>query len=71
MTQEKLELSARYAVELTAMAHDVIATNRYFVLSGDGDLRLYRLDLQSAEVHARGGHPRWGMGTDTRLPVSL
>jgi len=41
------------------------------VLSGDGDLRLYRLDLESAEVHARGGHPRWGMGTDTRLPVSL
>ena len=32
MTQEKLELAARYAVELTAMAQDVIATNRYFVL---------------------------------------
>ena len=169
MTQEQLELSARYAVELTAMAHDVIATNRYFVLctshpdghprvspvyfnhhehrafywvsspnshhsrnlagdprlnavifdssvpppqtravyltgaaaevpeadlsdevqraflqvrapetamsveelSGDGDLRLYRLDVQTAEVHARGGHPRWGMGFDTRLPVTL
>jgi len=40
-------------------------------LSGDGDLRLYRLDVQTAEVHARGGHPRWGMGIDTRLPVSL
>ena len=169
MTQEKLELAARYAEELTAMAQEVIAANRYFVLgtsdldghprvspvyfnhhehhafywvsspnshhsrnlsadprlnavvfdssapppqtravyltgsaakvpeadlseevpraflqvrapaqamgvdelSGDGDLRLYRLDVQSAEVHARGGHPRWGMGIDTRLPVSL
>jgi nitroimidazol reductase NimA-like FMN-containing flavoprotein (pyridoxamine 5'-phosphate oxidase superfamily) len=40
-------------------------------LSGDGDLRLYRLDVQTAEVHARGGHPEWGMGIDTRLPVTL
>jgi nitroimidazol reductase NimA-like FMN-containing flavoprotein (pyridoxamine 5'-phosphate oxidase superfamily) len=169
MTQEKLERAARYAVELTAMAQDVIAANRYFVLgtahpdghprvspvyfnhhehrafywvsspnsqhsrnlaadprlnavifdssvpppetravyltgraaevpeaalsdevqhaflqvrapahamsvedlSGDGDLRLYRLDVRTAEVHARGGHPEWGMGIDTRLPVIL
>ena len=40
-------------------------------LSGDGDLRLYRLDVDRAEVHARGGHPQWGMGIDTRLPVTL
>ena len=40
-------------------------------LSGDGDLRLYRLDVTSAEVHARGGHPLWGLGIDTRLPVDL
>ena len=40
-------------------------------LSGDGDLRLYRLDVASAEVHARGGHPQWGLGIDTRLPVTL
>jgi nitroimidazol reductase NimA-like FMN-containing flavoprotein (pyridoxamine 5'-phosphate oxidase superfamily) len=40
-------------------------------LSGDGDLRLYRLDTATAEVHARGGHPDWGLGIDTRLPVSL
>jgi nitroimidazol reductase NimA-like FMN-containing flavoprotein (pyridoxamine 5'-phosphate oxidase superfamily) len=40
-------------------------------LSGDGDLRLYRLDVHTAEVHARGGHPQWGMGIDTRLPVTL
>jgi hypothetical protein len=40
-------------------------------LSGDGDLRLYRLDVESAEVHARGGHPQWGLGIDTRLPVIL
>jgi nitroimidazol reductase NimA-like FMN-containing flavoprotein (pyridoxamine 5'-phosphate oxidase superfamily) len=169
MTQDKLALSSRYATELTAMAHDVIAANRYFVLgtahadghprvspvyfnhhehrafywvsspesqhsrnlaadarlnavvfdssvpppetravyltgtavevpeadlavevpraflqvraparpmsveelSRDGDLRLYRLDVQTAEVHARGGNPEWGMGIDTRLPVSL
>lgn len=40
-------------------------------LSGAGDLRLYRLDVTSAEVHARGGHPLWGQGIDTRLPVTL
>ena len=40
-------------------------------LSGDGALRLYRLDVHRAEVHARGGHPQWGMGIDTRLPVDL
>ncbi len=40
-------------------------------LSGEGDLRLYRFDVDSAEVHARGGHPQWGMGIDTRLPVTL
>ena len=36
-----------------------------------GDLRLYRLDVTTAEVHARGGHPLWGQGIDTRLPVTL
>jgi nitroimidazol reductase NimA-like FMN-containing flavoprotein (pyridoxamine 5'-phosphate oxidase superfamily) len=40
-------------------------------LSGEGDLRLYRLDVDTAEVHARGGHPEWGLGIDTRLPVIL
>jgi nitroimidazol reductase NimA-like FMN-containing flavoprotein (pyridoxamine 5'-phosphate oxidase superfamily) len=41
-------------------------------LSGpDAELRLYRLDVTSAEVHARGAHPRWGLGIDTRLPVTL
>jgi nitroimidazol reductase NimA-like FMN-containing flavoprotein (pyridoxamine 5'-phosphate oxidase superfamily) len=40
-------------------------------LSGSGDLRLYRLDVDTAEVHARGGHPQWGLGIDTRLPVTL
>ena len=40
-------------------------------LSGDADLRLYRLDVTTAEVHARGGHPLWGLGIDTRLPVTL
>jgi nitroimidazol reductase NimA-like FMN-containing flavoprotein (pyridoxamine 5'-phosphate oxidase superfamily) len=40
-------------------------------LSGDSDLRLYRLDVHAAEVHARGRHPEWGMGVDTRLPVTL
>jgi nitroimidazol reductase NimA-like FMN-containing flavoprotein (pyridoxamine 5'-phosphate oxidase superfamily) len=40
-------------------------------LSGEGDLRLYRLDVHNAEVHARGGHPQWGLGIDTRLPVTL
>ena len=29
---DKEMLASRYAAELTAMAHDVIATNRYFVL---------------------------------------
>jgi nitroimidazol reductase NimA-like FMN-containing flavoprotein (pyridoxamine 5'-phosphate oxidase superfamily) len=40
-------------------------------LSGEGDLRLYRLDVDTVEVHARGGHPEWGLGIDTRLPVTL
>lgn len=40
-------------------------------LTGDSDLRLYRLDVHTAEVHARGGHPVWGMGIDTRLRVAL
>ena len=40
-------------------------------VSGDGDLRLYRLDVDAFEVHARGGHPQWGLGIDTRLPVTL
>lgn len=40
-------------------------------LSGDAELRLYRLDVDVVEVHARGSHPNWGMGIDTRLPVTL
>ena len=40
-------------------------------LSGTGVLRLYRLDVTTAEVHARGGHPLWGLGVDTRLPVTI
>jgi nitroimidazol reductase NimA-like FMN-containing flavoprotein (pyridoxamine 5'-phosphate oxidase superfamily) len=32
MTTEKQALAAKYAVELAAMARDVIAANRYFVL---------------------------------------
>jgi hypothetical protein len=40
-------------------------------LGRNADLRLYRLDVHGAEVHARGGHPEWGMGIDTRLPVAL
>ncbi len=40
-------------------------------LTGDAALRLYRLDVDTAEVHARGGHPDWGLGIDTRLPVTL
>ena len=39
-------------------------------LSGDSDLRLYRLDVHTAEVHARDGHHEWGMGIHTRLPVT-
>jgi hypothetical protein len=41
-------------------------------LSGpDAELHLYRLDVHTVEVHARGRHPDWGMGIDTRLPVAL
>jgi len=40
-------------------------------LSGDAELRLYRLDVSTAEVHARGRHPLWGLGIDTRLQVDL
>ena len=57
----------RAFLQVRAPAHEMSVEE----LSGDGDLRLYRLDVQTAEVHARGGHPRWGMGIDTRLPVTL
>jgi nitroimidazol reductase NimA-like FMN-containing flavoprotein (pyridoxamine 5'-phosphate oxidase superfamily) len=40
-------------------------------LSGAADLRLYLLDVATVEVHARGGHPTWGRGIDTRLEVDL
>jgi nitroimidazol reductase NimA-like FMN-containing flavoprotein (pyridoxamine 5'-phosphate oxidase superfamily) len=40
-------------------------------LSGTAELRLYRLDVTAAEVHARGRHPLWGLGIDTRLPVEI
>ncbi len=57
-----------------AFARSVAKDGRAFSvdeLSGDGDLRLYRLDVTTAEVHARGGHPLWGLGIDTRLPVDF
>jgi hypothetical protein len=38
-------------------------------LTGDADLRLWMLHVDSWEVHIRGGHPTLGTGTDRRLPV--
>jgi uncharacterized pyridoxamine 5'-phosphate oxidase family protein len=38
-------------------------------LTGDGDLRLYVATATSCEVLVRGGDPRYGRGTDTRLPA--
>ena len=38
-------------------------------LQGDADLRLWVLQVESWEVHVRGGHPTLGTGTDRRVPV--
>ena len=38
-------------------------------LTGDADLRLWVLHVDSWEVHIRGGHPTLGTGTDRRVPV--
>jgi len=38
-------------------------------LTGDGDLRLYVASATSCEVLVRGGDPRYGRGTDTRMPA--
>ena len=39
-------------------------------LSGDGDLRLYRLDVAEHAVHVRGGSER-GLGIDTRFGITM
>jgi hypothetical protein len=38
-------------------------------LTGDADLRLWVLHVDSWEVHIRGSHPTLGTGTDRREPV--
>jgi nitroimidazol reductase NimA-like FMN-containing flavoprotein (pyridoxamine 5'-phosphate oxidase superfamily) len=38
-------------------------------LTGDADLRLWVLHVDSWDVHIRGGHPTLGTGTDRRQPV--
>ena len=38
-------------------------------LTGDADLRLWVLHVDSWEVHIRGSHPTLGTGTDRRVPV--
>jgi Pyridoxamine 5'-phosphate oxidase len=38
-------------------------------LTGAGDLRLYVATATSYEVLVRGGDPRYGRGTDTRMPA--
>ena len=38
-------------------------------LTGDGDLRLWVLHVDSWEVHIGAGHPQLGTGRDRRLPV--
>ncbi len=38
-------------------------------LTGDADLRLWMLHVDTWEVHIRGGHPTLGTGTDRRSPV--
>jgi hypothetical protein len=38
-------------------------------LTGDADLRLWVLHVDSWEVHIGSGHPTLGTGTDRRMPV--
>jgi nitroimidazol reductase NimA-like FMN-containing flavoprotein (pyridoxamine 5'-phosphate oxidase superfamily) len=40
-------------------------------LRGESELRLYRVDVDRAEIHVRGGDPVRGKGVDTRLEVNL
>lgn len=40
-------------------------------LSGAAELRLYRVDVDRAEIHVRGSDPVRGRGVDTRLEVNL
>jgi nitroimidazol reductase NimA-like FMN-containing flavoprotein (pyridoxamine 5'-phosphate oxidase superfamily) len=66
--------SSDLEVEVARAFADVDRNARAFTVgdvSGDAALRLYRLDVDTAEVHARGSHPQWGLGIDTRLPVTL
>lgn len=38
-------------------------------ISGDADLRLWVLHVESWEVHIGAGHPTLGTGQDRRVPV--
>jgi len=40
-------------------------------LSGAAALRLFRAEVERAEIHVRGSDPVWGKGVDTRLEVHL
>ncbi len=40
-------------------------------LSGDADLRLYRAEARSHEVHVRGRDPEFGQGIDRRIVVHI
>lgn len=40
-------------------------------LTGDADLRLYVLEVATAEVHVSAGYPTLGTGRDQRLAVDL
>jgi nitroimidazol reductase NimA-like FMN-containing flavoprotein (pyridoxamine 5'-phosphate oxidase superfamily) len=40
-------------------------------LCGAAELRLYRVDVDQAEIHVRGSDPVRGKGVDTRLEVNL
>jgi len=59
-------------VEHLPKAFDPVRGARSFTaeeLTGDADLRLWVLHVDSWEVHIRGGHPTLGTGTDRRIPV--
>lgn len=40
-------------------------------VSGPAELRLYRADTATIELHVRGHHPLWGNGVDRRVRVEV
>ena len=66
------EIPADELAQHLANAFDPDRGGRAFTaeeLTGDADVRLWLLRVESWDVHIPGGHPTLGAGTDRRMPV--